>query len=292
MILERPEEPGKKYALAFTIAVHGLLVLVLFLGVQWKRSPPEVYEVELWSARPVVAVQPAPAPPPVSEPEPPKPEPKPQPKPEPKPEPKPQPKVEAPKQPDIAIKDDKKKPEPKKPEPPKPEPPKPEPKKPEPKPEPPKPEPKKPEPPKPEAKPQPKLDHLAKMLADESAEVSKAKSNAATKQQLANAAAAEAEQRASANKRGQGEYVNKIRAKVRGNIILPQNIQGNPEAVFIVEQLPSGDVLDVRLKRSSGNPRLDAAIEGAIRKSSPLPKPDNPALFERTLEIKYKPFEE
>jgi colicin import membrane protein len=69
-------------------------------------------------------------------------------------------------------------------------------------------------------------------------------------------------------------------------------IQGNPEAVFEVSQLPTGEVLDVKLKRSSGNQALDAAIERAIRKSSPLPKPDDPSLFQRTLEIKYKPFEE
>lgn len=281
MILERPEEPGKKYALAFTFAVHALLLAVLFFGVQWKRSPPEVYEVELWSARPTPAVQPAPAP--VSEPEPPKPEPKPEPRPEPRPEPKPIPKVvpPAPIKPDIAIKEDKKKPEPKKPEPPKPEP-KPEPKK----PEPPKPEPKKPEP--------PKFD-FSKELANETTSINKARSDAVTKQQLANAAAAEAEARevskAAADKKGKTEYANKIRIKIRSNIMLPANIQGNPEAVFKVDQLPGGEVLDVRLTRSSGNGSLDAAIERAIRKSSPLPLPDNPALFERTLEIKYRPFE-
>jgi hypothetical protein len=38
MILERPEEPGKKYALAFTFMVHAGLIAALFLGVQWKRS--------------------------------------------------------------------------------------------------------------------------------------------------------------------------------------------------------------------------------------------------------------
>lgn len=80
--------------------------------------------------------------------------------------------------------------------------------------------------------------------------------------------------------------------KVRGNIMLPPAIQGNPEAVFEVSQLPTGDVLDIKLKRSSGNQALDAAIERAIRKSSPLPKPDDPSLFQRTLEIKYKPYEE
>ena len=57
-------------------------------------------------------------------------------------------------------------------------------------------------------------------------------------------------------------------------------------------ELPTGEVLEVKLRRSSGNPSLDAAIERAILKSSPLPKPDDPALFQRTLEIKYKPFEE
>lgn len=259
MILERPEEPGKKPALALAIAVHLLLAVFLFFGVQWKRSPPEVYEVELWSAKPAPAVQPAPPPPP----------PEPEVKPQLKPEPKPEPKVEPPKKPDIVLKEEKKKPEPPKPEPKKPEP---------------KPEPKKPEP--------PKFD-FSKELAHETSQLkaSSAKS-AADAQRLANAAAAEAEQRASANKRGLADYAAKIRGKVRGNIVLPPNIQGNPEAIFEVNQLPSGEVLSIKLKRSSGNAGLDEAIERAIRKSSPLPKPDDPSLFKRELEIKYRPFEE
>ncbi len=265
MILERPEEPGKKYALALTVLVHLLLLVVLFFGVQWKRSKPEVYEVELWSPTPRPATQVVPLPPP------PEPEVKPQPKPEPKVEPPP------PKKPDIVVKEEKKKPEP----------PKPEPKK----PEPPKPEPKKPEPPKPEAKPQPKFD-FSKELANETSQLKSSAKAQATAQQMANAAAAEAEQRASANKRGVADYANKIRVRVRSNIALPPSIQGNPEAVFMVDQLPTGEVLDVRLKRSSGNTALDAAIERAIRRSSPLPRPDDPSQFKRELEIKYRPFEE
>ena len=105
-------------------------------------------------------------------------------------------------------------------------------------------------------------------------------------------AAAESEQRAASNKRGLADYAAKIRGKVRGNIVLPPSIQGNPEAIFAVDQLPSGEILAVKLKRSSGNPGLDAAIERAILKSSPLPKPDDPALFQRELKINYKPFEE
>jgi len=276
MIDERPEEPGKKYALAFTLLVHVGLVVALFLGVQWKSSKPEVMEVELWSAQPKQATYVPPPPPPPPEPEV-KPEPKPAPRVEPKPEPAP------PKKPDIAVKEEKKKPEPKKPEP-KPEPPKPEPKKPEPK----KPEPK-PEP-KPEAKPQPKAPDFSRELMRESADL-KPRPNPSA-QHMANAAAAEAEQRASASRRGMEAYSTKIRVKVRGNIVLPPSIQGNPEAQFQVNQLPTGEVLEVKLKRSSGNQALDDAIERAIRKSSPLPKPDDPAQFQRELTIKYKPFEE
>lgn len=257
MIDEIREEPGKKYALTFTILVHVGLVAALFLGVQWKRSQPEVMEVELWSAQPTPAQVAPPPPPPV-----------PEVKPEPKPVPKVEPKPEPPKKPDIAIKEEKK-------------PPKPEPKKPEP------PEPKKPDP-KPEVKPPPKAPDFSEMLKRETSDL-KPRPNT---QQIANAAAAEAEQRAASNRRGLADYASKIRGKVRGNIVLPPSIQGNPEAVFEVNQLPSGEVLDVRLKRSSGNPALDSAIERAIRKSSPLPKPDDPSLFQRTLEIKYKPFEE
>jgi colicin import membrane protein len=263
MILERPAEPGKKYAMAFTFMVHAGLIAALFFGVQWKRSKPEVMEVELWSSRPVPAVQ-------IAEPPPPEPEIKP----EPKPEPKPIPKVEPPppKKPDIAIKEEKKKPEPKKPEP---------------KPEPPKPEPKKPEP---KAEPKPKVPNFDDMLKRETSELKPRPNNSA--QQMANAAAAESEQRASSNKKGLKDYAAKIRGKIRGNIVLTPNITGNPEAVFEVDQLPSGEVLAVKLKRSSGNKGLDEAIERAILKSSPLPKPDDPALFQRSLEIKYKPFEE
>lgn len=267
MILDKREEPGKKYALAFTVMVHVGLIAALFLGVQWKSSPTEVMEVELWSATPKQATYVPPPPPPP----PPPPEVKPEPKPIPRVEPKPEPVL---KKPDIAIKEEKKKPEPKKPEP---------------KPEPPKPEPKKPEP-KPELKPPPKVPDFSKELSRETAEL-KPRPNPST-QHMANAAAAEAEQRASSNKRGMADYANKIRGKVRGNIVLPPSIQGNPEAIFEVSQLPTGEVLNVRLKHSSGNPALDTAIERAIRKSSPLPKPDDPSLFKRELEIKYKPLEE
>jgi len=102
----------------------------------------------------------------------------------------------------------------------------------------------------------------------------------------------EAEQKASENKRALEEYRNRVRGKIRGNISLPPGIQGNPEAIFEVTQLPTGEVLEVKVRRSSGNPTLDAAVERAIRKSSPLPKPAQAELFERILRIPYKPHDD
>ena len=76
---------------------------------------------------------------------------------------------------------------------------------------------------------------------------------------------------------------------MKSNWILPQNIQGNPEAVFLVVQIPSGDVISVKLAKSSGNRAYDEAVERAILKSSPLPKPPSPDLFSRELKLTFRP---
>jgi colicin import membrane protein len=84
-------------------------------------------------------------------------------------------------------------------------------------------------------------------------------------------------------------WTDKIRAKIRGNIILPQGIRGNPEAIFDVSLLPTGEVLAVRKWKSSGHFGYDDAVERAIMKSSPLPKPDDSNLFQRQLQLAFRP---
>ena len=86
-------------------------------------------------------------------------------------------------------------------------------------------------------------------------------------------------------------YINKIRAKIKSNVVLPVDIKGDPEAIFDVAQLPSGDVISARLRKSSGNRAYDEAVERALLKSSPLPKPDRPDQFARDLQLKFRPKE-
>lgn len=86
-------------------------------------------------------------------------------------------------------------------------------------------------------------------------------------------------------------YADKIRSKIKANIVLPPDIKGNPEAIFDVIQLPTGEVLSARLRQSSGHSAYDHAVERAILKSSPLPRPDRPAQFRRELQLKFRPQE-
>jgi colicin import membrane protein len=256
-VFEDRQDPGKKASAALAAAVHLALIVLLVYGIRWQTRSPEAVEVEL------VRALPTPAPAAVA---PPEPEPAPPPKVEPKPEPKPAPKPAPPTKPDIALKD-KEKPKP----PPKVEP---------------KPEPK----PKPKVEPKPEPDKASRQLLDkELKELAAQREKQLAEQELANMKAAQA---ASARSKATADYIGKIKGRIKGYIVLPPDIKGNPEAVFDVVQLPSGDILSVKLKKSSGHAAYDNAIERAILKSSPLPKPEQGDLFSRSLELKFRPLEE
>lgn len=266
----RPE-PGKIASVGLSVLMHAVLIGLLIYGIRWQSSPREAVQVELIESLPPMPARSAAKPDPVPTALSPRPEPKPAPKPEPKPEPKPPPK------PDIAVKE-------KPPEKPKPEP------KPVQKPEPkpiakPKPEPD----PEPKPRPDPQRALMKEQLAREDQTLAQNRAALQVEQEMA---ALRAQQAAGARDKSIADYQAKVRGKIRGNMVLPPSIAGNPEAVFEVTQLPSGEVMSVRLKRSSGVTVLDEAIERAIRKSSPLPKPDRPELFQRSLELKYKPLDE
>ena len=94
---------------------------------------------------------------------------------------------------------------------------------------------------------------------------------------------------ASARAKGLSEYVGRIRAKVRSNWLLPLDLQGNPEAVFEVVQLPTGEVISVKVLKGSGNGAYDEAVYRAILKSSPLPLPAERADFSRVLKLTFRP---
>jgi colicin import membrane protein len=91
------------------------------------------------------------------------------------------------------------------------------------------------------------------------------------------------------------DFQERIRAKIRDALILPQNLKGDAEVVFQVSLLPNGEVLRVILVKTSGQPLYDRAVEGAIFKASPLPLPnerDTAAQFREGLTLKFRPSED
>ncbi|MCL2020590.1 MAG: TonB C-terminal domain-containing protein [Betaproteobacteria bacterium] len=108
-------------------------------------------------------------------------------------------------------------------------------------------------------------------------------------------AQAERESLAAGRKIAEDAWVGKIQAKIRSNVVQLPNIAGNPQAVFRVQLLPTGEVIlspQPRLIRSSGNSALDDTLLRAILRSSPLPLPDNPAAFQRELELTLRPYDD
>jgi len=261
-LFEERIDPGKLSSFVLAALVHLLLFAILIFGVRWQNRPPESIAVELWEPPPAPAqVEPAPAP-----------------KPEPVPEPvvaKPEPVVP---KPEIV---EKKAPPPK----PLPKPlPKVEPKKLEPKP---KVEPKpRPEPHK--AVVRPRTEEIQRQLREQ---LNREQASLAIDRERQNMREQAARESAAASNRSMADWVNKVRAKIRGNIFLPPDIKGNPEAVFDVVQLPTGEVISAKLRRSSGQAALDNAIERAILKSSPLPRPDRSESAPRAFELKYRPLD-
>jgi colicin import membrane protein len=147
--------------------------------------------------------------------------------------------------------------------------------------------------PKPKPKPAPPKpdDRLAQQrlreeLAREQQQFAAERERQAVKDQLTRDAARSA---AAARDRAIASWIDKIRLKIRNNIHLPPDLKGNPEALFLVTQLPTGEVLQARLVISSGHAAYDDAVLRAILKSSPLPKPDSAGLFERELKLTFRP---
>lgn len=155
----------------------------------------------------------------------------------------------------------------------------------------PKPKPK-PEPKKVEVKPKPDPEfqkRLREQVAMEQKALDQQRQERELRELIARQQADAARQAASARQRALNEYIAKIQAKVKGNWILPPDLQGNPEAVILVVQLPSGEVLSTRILKGSGNPAYDNAVQRAILKSSPLPLPAQRELFERELKLTFRP---
>lgn len=293
-----PPEPSRWPSIALAAAVHAGLLAFLYIGVNWQNTVPVQVEAEVWDMKTQSAAPPPPPPPEVVEPQP-------QPVPVPKVVQPPPPRVEepvAPKPPDIALEREKRKAEKRKELE----------------------EEKKLEDQKlarelkakqladkkeqelADKKAAQKEEELAKKLEEKKLadklkadKLAKAK-EAADDQKRLDKVRADEMRRITAGAGTSGEaakstasrvdtsYLAAINSKIKSSTSYAGSteVPGKPEVVFKIEQLPSGEIISVRLVKSSGIPAFDDAVEKGILKSSPLPKNKNGTVL-RTLEIAF-----
>ncbi len=283
---DRPRTPrevtGKWLALALALLVQAAFVAVLILSVRWQNRKPEPVTAELYA--PPARTQVTEAPPPPAPAPTPQPEPKLSPQPEPAKPPAvtpPEPKIEKlDPAADIARKaradeERKKKAEALRRE--------------------------------EEAKSRAQQEALERQKAEEKKKLDARQQETRARQQreteaMRAQAESEADTRAKAERdaqtraqqstqraKAEADWIRSIQSKVRGNVIVPPDMAGNPEAIFEVVQLPTGEIIDVQLKKSSGVRAYDDAVQRAILKSSPLPRPERAELFQRSLTLKFRP---
>jgi colicin import membrane protein len=84
------------------------------------------------------------------------------------------------------------------------------------------------------------------------------------------------------------QYQLDIRNKVQRNWLRPSGT-ADFSCNVLVRQLPGGEVESAQVTKSCGSSALDRSVEAAVRKASPLPAPPDPELFERELNITFKP---
>jgi colicin import membrane protein len=85
------------------------------------------------------------------------------------------------------------------------------------------------------------------------------------------------------------EYIRNITNQIRQRWIRPPGAPADLECVVHVTQIPSGDVTSISVGSCNGDAAVIRSIEVAVQKASPLPRPGDPSLFQRNLEVTFRP---
>jgi colicin import membrane protein len=88
------------------------------------------------------------------------------------------------------------------------------------------------------------------------------------------------------------QYIAMIEQRIVRNWNRPPSARTGLECRVRVAQTPSGTVLSVQIDQCNGDAAVKQSIEAAVMRSSPLPPPPDPRLFERNLVLVFKPLED
>ena len=109
---------------------------------------------------------------------------------------------------------------------------------------------------------------------------------------LQRALSAEEERRNASRLAGLGaQWAQAIQARVQRAWIRPPSAKAGLDCLVIVTQVPGGTVVRAEVRTCNGDDAVKQSIEAAVFRASPLPPPPDPALFERPLELRFRPYD-
>jgi hypothetical protein len=101
--------------------------------------------------------------------------------------------------------------------------------------------------------------------------------------------AAEEERRQAEQPGQRDQYIALLQAHIERNWSPPASARAGLECIVHLTQIPSGDVVDVRVGRCNGDDAVVRSIEAAVYRASPLPRAPTQALFSRNIEFVIRP---
>ena len=87
-------------------------------------------------------------------------------------------------------------------------------------------------------------------------------------------------------------YMFAIRQRVMNRWAVPASATAGTECIAHIRQLPGGEVISVRIGQCNGDSAVRRSIESAIRMASPLPTPKDPSVFDRDIQLEFRPRDE
>jgi colicin import membrane protein len=84
-------------------------------------------------------------------------------------------------------------------------------------------------------------------------------------------------------------WSNQIKARIERAWIRPASARQGIDCILHVTQVPGGEVTNVQLGACNGDDAVKQSIVDAVYRASPLPAPADPSLFERNLELDFRP---
>jgi colicin import membrane protein len=103
--------------------------------------------------------------------------------------------------------------------------------------------------------------------------------------------ALEAEQNAARQAGLEDQYIRAIERAIRQEWQKPLSARPGLDCVVTVVQTLTGDVIKATVASCNGDEAVRRSIENAVTDASPLPRPPHPSLFQRNLNVTFRPEE-